>query len=109
MQIVLISWRTLGASELLLLPSPFSRLGVFFSPCVVCFLGVIVVVFEVLGPPPTLRLSPSQLISSPTPNAAIPLPPSLRPSGLVAGFQSSFMAALMTWPNPRRTNQWKGG
>lgn len=79
MQIVLISWRTLGASELLLLPSPFSRLGVFFPPRVVCFLAVIVVVFEVLGPPYPPPLSiPTHLLPLPqhyhsSPSLSLPL------------------------------------
>lgn len=55
MQIILISSRTLGASELLLLLSHFS-LHLFFFP-VVCFLAVIVVVFEVPPPPPYISSS----------------------------------------------------
>lgn len=51
MQIALISWRTLGASELRLLASLLSLACVCFFHCVVCFLAVIVVVFEVLCPP----------------------------------------------------------
>lgn len=97
MQIILISSRTLGASELLLLPSPFSRL--FFFLLVVCFLAVIVVVFEVLCPPTYLLLL-HRCHSSTS---------SLLPSGLVAGFESSFIAASTTWPNPQRMPASRGG
>lgn len=55
MQIILISSRTLGASELLLLLSLFSLVFFFL---VVCFLAVIVVVFEV---PPPLYISSSSI------------------------------------------------
>lgn len=54
MQIILISSRTLGASELLLRLSLFSHL---FFPPVVCFLAV--VVFEVHSPPSVSSSSPS--------------------------------------------------
>lgn len=111
MQIVLISWRTLGASELLLLPSLSFLLPVCvcFFPRVVCFLAVIVVVFEVLCPSPTQPPTTTNTTAThllPSPTTAPPLPSSFRPSGLVAGFELSFMAAPTT---PRRTNHWKGG
>lgn len=80
MQIILISSRTLGASELLPLLSLFSHL---FFLCVVYFLALIVVVFEVFTP---------LYISSSSSFAAIRLS-SLLPSGLVVGYVSSFIAA----------------
>lgn len=97
MQIVLISWRTLGASELLLLPSPFSRLGVFFPPRVVCFLAVIVVVFEVLAPPyhPPLSI-PTHLLPLPQRyHSTHSLPLSAPP---VWSLDSSPLSWLRWWP-----------
>lgn len=77
MQIILISRRTLGASEALLLLFLFSHL--FFFLTVVCFLAVIVVVFEVL-----LRFLLHLLLHS---NTAIASLLSLLPSGLVVGLR----------------------
>lgn len=87
MQIILISSRTLGASELLLRLSLFSHL--FFFP-VVCFLAV--VVFEVHSPPP----------SPPPLHCCHSSPSVLLPSGFIAVPEShgSFIDAYPTWTYP---------
>lgn len=79
--------------------SPLLSLACFFSLLVVCFLAVIVVVFEVLCPPTYLLLLHRCHSSTSF----------LLPSGLVAGFKSSFIAASTTWPNPQRMPASRGG
>ncbi len=90
MQIILISSRTLGASELLLLLSLFSHL--FFSLLFV-FLLLLLFLKSLFSPPLPLYLLLFSIIRL----------SSLLPSGLVVGFVSrgSFMAVKSTWPNPR--------
>lgn len=90
MQIILISSRTLGASELLsfFCASLFS-LTCFFPP-VVCFLAV--VVFEVHSPPP----------SPPLLHRCHSSPSVLLPSGFIAVPEShvSFIDEYPTWTYP---------
>lgn len=90
MQIILISLRTLGASEFLLLPSLFSHL--FFSPLFV-FLLLLLLFLKSFPLPP---LSPPSLHRC---HLSLSF---LFPSGLVVGVLSrgSFIAAWSTWPNP---------
>lgn len=88
MQIALISWRTLGASELRLLASLLSLACVCFFHCVVCFLAVIVVVFEVLCPPPTTTPTTTRLPPQLPPFLSLPFP-----APLVSWLESS----LLSW------------
>lgn len=96
MQIILISSRTLGASELLLLPSPFSRLF-FFPRCLFscsnccCFWSLM---------PPHI---------SPPPSPSLPFVSLLSPPLWSGRFKSSFIAASTTWLNPQRMPDSRGG
>lgn len=112
MQIILISSRTLGASELLLLLSLFS-LVFFFPRCLFSCCNCCCFWSPPHSPPPPLYLLLLHRCHSSL--------SSLLPSGLVAGFVSSFIAASSTWPNPLRmpdaeegvweigAEQWGGG